>query len=103
MAGGFTTSPEQLTTAANHVGNVADQVQGQLNSLGNQLAPLAGAWRGTASTAFQNLMTRYNENSNRLNQALRGIGEQLAGAGTTYAQTEEQETSSMTNITNALG
>ena len=36
-------------------------------------------------------------------EALQGIGESIQSSGTTYAQQEEQQQQSMSNITNALG
>ena len=46
MAQQFGAEFEQMTAAANHVAEVNQSVQGQLTSLRNQLAPLAGAWKG---------------------------------------------------------
>lgn len=103
MAGSFGTSIEEMQAASSHVHEVNGSVQAELSRLSNQLAPIAGAWRGQASTAFQNLMTRYNENARTLNEALRGIGDAIGASTTTYAQQEEQEQASMSNITNALG
>ncbi|MCA1674834.1 MAG: WXG100 family type VII secretion target [Actinobacteria bacterium] len=102
-AGAYGTSIEEMQAAANHVHEVNESVQGQLSSLRNQLAPLAGAWKGQASTAFQTLMTRWDTNARSLNEALRGIGESIQSSGTTYAQQEEQQQQTMSNITNALG
>lgn len=103
MAGGYGTSVEEMQAAAAHVFEVNDSVQSQLSTLQNQLAPLAGAWKGQASTAFQTLMQRWDANAKTLNEALRGIGETIQVSGGAYAAQEEQEQQSMSNITNALG
>lgn len=100
---GFGTETETMATASVHVGDVNEQVGAQLRTLNSQLAPLAGAWQGQASTAFQNLITRFNENAEKLRTALQGISEQLKGASTTYATEDETQQAAMSNIQNVLG
>lgn len=103
MAGQFGAQFEQMQGAANHVAEVNQSVQGQLASLRNQLAPLAGAWKGQAATAFAVLMERWDADARGLNEALNSIGEQIRGSGSTYAQTDEAENQSYTRISQALG
>lgn len=98
----FGTQVEQMQAAANHVAEVNQSVQGQLSALSNQLAPLAGAWQGQASTAFHMLIERWNTNARSLNEALRSIGEQIQGSGATYAQADESENQSFSQINAAL-
>lgn len=100
---GFGTETETMMQASRHVSDVNEQVGSQLRSLSSQLAPLEGAWVGTASTAFHSLMVRFNENAEKLRTALQGISEQVAGASTTYATEDEAQQSSMSSIQNALG
>ena len=66
MAAGYGTTTEELQRAAQQVAQVNEQVQAQLAALRNQLAPLAGAWRGEASTAFQGLMARWDSDARTL-------------------------------------
>jgi WXG100 family type VII secretion target len=103
MAQQFGAEFEQMTAAANHVAEVNQSVQGQLTSLRNQLAPLAGAWKGQASTAFQLLMQRWDNDARALNEALNSIGEQIRGSGATYAQADEAENQTYSRISQALG
>ena len=103
MAGQFGAQFEQMTSAANHVAQVNQSVQSQLSGLRNQLAPLAGAWKGQAASAFAVLMERWDNDARNLNQALNSIGEQIRGSGTTYAQADEAENQSYTRISQALG
>lgn len=103
MAAGFGTSPEDLHRAGQQVFTVNDQVQAQLTALRSQLAPLAGAWRGEASAAFQALMVRWDADARALNDALRGIGEAVQGSGKTYAAQEENNSRSLGSIRSALG
>jgi WXG100 family type VII secretion target len=103
MAGQFGAQFEQMQAAANHVAEVNQSVQGQLLSLRNQLAPLAGAWKGQAASAFQVLMQRWDTDARNLNEALNSIGEQIRGSGTTYAQADDAEQATYTRISQALG
>ncbi|HEY2763730.1 MAG TPA: WXG100 family type VII secretion target [Pseudonocardiaceae bacterium] len=98
----FGTQVDQMQVAANHVADVNQSVQGQLSSLSNQLAPLAGAWQGQAATAFHMLMERWNTDARSLNEALSSIGEQIRGSGATYAQSDENEHQSFSHINAAL-
>lgn len=102
MAGSFQTTTEEMQAASRHVLEVNDSVQGELSRLRNQLAPLAGAWQGSASMAFQQLMERWDTDARNLNEALRGIGEQIGGSAQTYAQRDEEEQQAMSNIANTL-
>jgi WXG100 family type VII secretion target len=103
MAAGYGTTTEQMQRAAQQVVAVNEQVQSQLAALRNQLAPLAGAWRGEASTAFQGLMARWDSDAKTLNEALRGIGEAIQGSGRGYQQAEDQQHQSLSAIQGALG
>ncbi len=94
---------EQMTAAAQHVAEVNQSVQGQLTALRSQLAPLAGGWKGQAATAFHLLMQRWDNDARVLNEALNGIGEQIRGSGAPYAQADEAEHQTYSQITNALG
>lgn len=103
MSGSFNTETDTMQRAAGHVHQVNDQVGAQLRTLASQLAPLESAWQGQASMAFHQLMVRFNENAGKLRTALNGIGEQVAGASTTYATEDEAQQRTMSAITNALG
>jgi early secretory antigenic target protein ESAT-6 len=103
MVAGYGTTTEEMRRAAAQVAQVNEQVQAQLSALRNQLAPLAGAWRGEASTAFQGLMARWDTDARTLNEALRGIGEAILGSGRAYQQAEDQQRQSMSAIQGALG
>ena len=103
MAGRYGTTTEEMQRAAQHVLQVNEQVQGRLAGLRGQLEPLAGAWRGEAATAFQQLMIRWDADARNLNEALRGIGEAISGSGRNYQQAEEAHTQSMSQIRSALG
>lgn len=103
MAQQFGTQVEQMQAAAHHVDEVNQSVQGQLSALHNQLAPLAGAWKGQAALAFQTLMERWNNDARDLNNALSEIGEQIRASGTTYQHADATEHQNYSRIGQALG
>lgn len=103
MAAGYGTTTEEMQGAARQVLGVNERVQADLAALRNQLAPLAGAWRGEASTAFQGLMARWDTDARALNEALRGIGEAIQGSGVSYQRQEEQQAENLSAIRGALG
>ncbi|MBV9312132.1 MAG: WXG100 family type VII secretion target [Pseudonocardia sp.] len=103
MAAGYGTTVEEMQRAARHVFGVNERVQADLSALRNQLAPLAGSWRGEAATAFQTLMTQWDTDARALNEALRAIGEAVRGSGQAYQRQEEQQSQSLSAIRGALG
>lgn len=103
MAAGYGASIEEMHRAGQHVFAVNDQVQADLGALRSQLAPLAGAWRGAAATAFQALMVRWDADARTLNSALRSIGEAIQSSGQSYQQQEEQQSQDLSAIRAALG
>ncbi|MGH3772969.1 MAG: WXG100 family type VII secretion target [Pseudonocardiaceae bacterium] len=103
MAQQFGAQFEQMQAAAQHVDEVNQSVQNQLSALRNQIAPLSGAWKGQAATAFQTLMQRWDADALQINQSLHNIGDQIRGSGATYAQADETEQQSYSRISQALG
>ena len=103
MPSGYGLSQEELAKAAKDVHQVNEDTQAQLRTLRGQLEPLAGAWQGAAATAFQQLMLRFDEDAQKIQQALGTIGTSLHESYTTYVQQEEEQSSAMSNITGRLG
>jgi WXG100 family type VII secretion target len=103
MTQGFGTSVEEMQRAGRHVFTVNDAVQSDLATLRSRLAPLAGAWRGEAATAFGALMARWDADAKSLNDALRAIGEAIQGSGASYQAQEQQHASDLSAIRAALG
>jgi WXG100 family type VII secretion target len=100
---GYTTGSAELKTAASQMMDANGQLQQQLSKLASEVEGVAGSWQGQAATAFQNLMTRFHEDANKLNQALVAISDQVGLSADEYTRQEEQSHQSISNITNALG
>lgn len=94
---------EEMDAAGRHVLDTNQHIQSMLSQLKGNLAPLAGAWQGSAAVAFQNLMVRWDDAALRLNMALEGIGTSIQASSGTYAAQEEQHSQAMSTITQSLG
>jgi WXG100 family type VII secretion target len=98
MSGGFGTSTDVMTSAANSVEQTSQEITQALNSLKSQLEPLAGSWKGAASGAFNNLMQEWNDDATKLTQALADISQALTGSSKNYAVAEESNQSAIAKI-----
>lgn len=103
MAAGYGTSTAEMQRAGQHVLGVNQEVQAELGTLRSSLAPLAGAWRGEASTAFAGLMARWDADARALAEALDAIGSAIQGSATAYQQQEDEQAQSLSAIRSALG
>lgn len=100
---GFGTSTEEMQKAGQHVDDVNNQIQAELRNLQSSLEPLAGQWKGESAAAFQQLMTRWHEDADKLNKALQAIGQGIASAGKAYASQDQHGGGSMSHIGGVLG
>ncbi len=91
-----------MAKAAQQVQQVSDSLQQQMRSLMNNLEPLAGSWKGQAATAFQQLMERFNTDSQKLSTALGNISSALDSNTKNYNASEEQNHSAIANILGGL-
>ena len=98
MSSSFGTSTDVMTSAANQVDQVSQEIAQALTSLQNQIDPLAASWKGTAATAFNSLMAQWHEDANKLTQALTDISQALSASGKNYAQTESSNHSAIAGI-----
>lgn len=103
MAGSFGTTPEVMAKAAQQVDQVSQEISGELRSLLSQIEPVAGSWKGQASSAFQQLIQRWNEDATKLTQALAQISELLGSTNKNYTQVEESNHSQISQILSGLG
>lgn len=103
MAGSFNTDAATMQKAAQQVDQVSQEISQELRSLLSQLEPVASSWKGAAASAFQQLITRWNEDANKLTQALQGISEMLNSTNKNYTQTEDANSSQIGQILSGLG
>jgi WXG100 family type VII secretion target len=103
MANSFQTGSVEMQQAVSSMEEVNQALQGNLKNLQSEVEQVAGAWRGTASTAFANLMAKFNEDGAKLNQDLAQIAEAVSGSQKNYQAQEDSAQSSMSQILGGLG
>lgn len=103
MAGaGYGTQLDQMRTSAQHVFDVNDSVQAELQQLGAALDALLSQWRGDAASAFGNVRMRWDAEARNLNEALRGIGETLVAGHADYSTRQSSQSDSFSRIGGTL-
>lgn len=75
---GFNTHIEVMDTAAVRVDEVNDEIDRLLRGVSGSVSQLAGSvWTGAAQARFTQIMTEWQQQSVKLNNALAGISETL--------------------------
>jgi WXG100 family type VII secretion target len=92
-----------MRQAAQDMSSARDVLVQESNTLRSECTAIQPAWKGSAGTAFQHLMTRYDDGFKKLMQSLQGIEEQLLGAARDVDAQQEADNQSLSQITNALG
>jgi WXG100 family type VII secretion target len=103
MADAYSTEFAVMQKAGQSVSQAVEEIGAEMRNLESALAPVAGAWKGSAASAFQQLMERFQSDGTKLTQALQAIGEALGTNTTNYSKVEEQNSSSITSLLNSLG
>jgi WXG100 family type VII secretion target len=85
------------------VSDARSELEAQLGTLRGQLADIGHHWRGQGSTAFQGVMTRWDENTRRITGALNDFEANLRSSEQTYNASDEQQSSSFTNLSGRMG
>ncbi|MET0132063.1 MAG: WXG100 family type VII secretion target [Kibdelosporangium sp.] len=90
MPEGFEITPDMLNKASVDASNVRESSINHINQLRSQLDQLQSAWQGQAATAFQSLVQRFNDASNKILADLQTISESLATSAKEYGHREEE-------------
>ena len=101
-SGAFNTETEQMTKAATQVRDVNSTITSELSSLESAVEGVQAYWTGEGATSFQQLMTKWNEDSKKLNSALETIAEQIQTSSGTYSQQDQQSEQALSKIVSSL-
>jgi WXG100 family type VII secretion target len=76
----------------------------QLMNQGQQLASAVEAvnWKGTAQVAFNNLMTKFAQDLQQMNESLNNIADQVTASSKAYEAQNAQAQQDITGIMSAL-
>jgi len=102
MASSYGTSFEVMNKAAQSVQQTVQEIRSEMSSLQGNLEPVASAWKGSAASAFQQLMQRFMDDGQKLTQALDAIGESLSSNTKSYSAVEESSQSSISKLLGGL-
>jgi len=91
-----------MQKAAQQVQQVSEEIGSELNSLASALEPVAASWKGSAASAFQQLMERWRQDATKLQQALADIAQMLEQTNKSYSQAEENNSSQIGAILKGL-
>ncbi|SRR5579875_735101 len=87
-AGAFRITPEELQATASSIRSAAAQIEATLGQIKGQVDATTGFWQGAAQANFNELMLRWNRDSQDLHQVLMQIAQNMSTAASNYAETE---------------
>ena len=100
---GFTVDHGGLTTASQHVNDVADAISQELVLLLNALSGLEGQWQGQAAAAFESVKQQWADDQKDLAAALHAIGDLLGQSGIVYVGADDEGQSGLASVQSVLG
>lgn len=100
--GGYGGSIQQFTDMHGKVVNAKELIEGELKVVWDAVTALQGQWTGDAQRAFQEMMTRFDNDAKKLNTALEGIATQLQSSGSTYQESESAQQDVFGQLANRL-
>lgn len=99
----FGTTFDEMNKAAQAVTQTVQDIQSEQRQLMSALEPIASQWKGAAASAFQQLIQRFDDDAQKLTQALDAIGQALGANTKNYQAVEEQNNSSIGKLLSGLG
>jgi WXG100 family type VII secretion target len=103
MAGQFTKQDAALDRGARIVADARGELEQQLSALRGKLAGVGSQWVGAGSTAFQQVMARWDDDSRRIINALNGFEANLRSSESTYNASDETQSASYSRLAGRLG
>jgi WXG100 family type VII secretion target len=102
MAGGFQTGIPTMQTAGKHVEQVNGLVRDRLKTLRDQVESTMSGWKGSGSTSWRALMTRYDTDAQQLNTVLHTISTRMGTSQVAYQASEEKVRTGTGKIASSL-
>lgn len=81
-----------LQVAADDIRSTTDQVNGILDQLKSDLAPLVSTWEGEAQTAYRQKQDQWDQAAEDMNRVLASIGTAVNDALSRYQEGEGKNT-----------
>ena len=84
----FQIDTADLSAKAGAVEATLTRIQSDVNSMEGQLRQLQETWKGSASTAFQDVLTQWRSTQVQVEQSLASVRQAMAMASQQYEDTE---------------
>lgn len=82
----------QLSSAADHLGQTAKQIESHLHELENTLKPLVSSWTGGAQDAYHQAQQQWDQAAQNLQEITAKMGMAVNAAHDSYQQGEQANT-----------
>jgi WXG100 family type VII secretion target len=103
MAGEMSKQDQALTRGAQMVSSARGDLEQQLSSLRGKLAGIGAQWQGAGSTAFQQVMVRWDDNARKITSALNEFEANLVASEQTYNAADEAQSATYSKLSSRLG
>lgn len=103
MAGQFSAAEGAILKGADTVASTRDDLTGRIKTVEGQMLSIGSNWQGPAAVAFQRLMAQWNQDANKVTQALVDFEEQLRASQRDYDTTDQDQQSTFTSLASRLG
>lgn len=103
MSGEMSKQDQALTRGAQLVSEARGELDQQMSALRGKLTGIGSQWVGAGSAAFQQVMTRWDEDTRRIVSALNEFEQSLRSAEATYTASDEQQAQAFAKFQGALG
>ena len=103
MAGEVSKQDQALTRGAQMTSAARGDLEQQLGALRGKLAGIGAQWRGAGSSAFQQVMTRWDEDARKIISALNEFEANLQSSEQTYNANDEMQSQSFGKLAGRLG
>ncbi|MGI8762159.1 MAG: WXG100 family type VII secretion target [Jatrophihabitantaceae bacterium] len=94
----YTTSQEAMAQGAVKVDDAATQIQGHISNLRSEVETMMGGWRGEAASSFVQVHDAFEQQANKINNALRRMHEALLSTQRTYGTQETDQTQTLSGL-----
>jgi WXG100 family type VII secretion target len=88
---------------SSRISDVNGQIQQELGRLNNLVESVTSGWQGEAATSYRTLQEKWSADADKLNKVLHEIKEAIDSTSAQYTSTEQDQHSSISKITSALG
>ena len=87
-----------MAQGAARVEEATTQIQGHISNLRSEVETMMGGWRGEAASSFIQVHDAFEQQANKINNALRQMHESLLATHRTYGTQETEQTQAFTGL-----